>query len=128
MTLFEYIMDKKSGRNGANMDFKRLNEPQNLTNELKEKYYNRGMNIGGVAGIKEGNIYGSARDIGNFAAGYMAGSRGLSWTAARAGFDGYESIERKTFRMEHSVTRTAEWLGWKKGFWTKGFKKCLNLK
>ena len=36
-------------------------------------------------------IFTSARDVGNIAAGYIAGINGMSWKASRTAFDAYQS-------------------------------------
>ena len=37
-------------------------------------------------------VYATARDAGNYSAGYIAGINDLSWGAARAGFNGLELL------------------------------------
>lgn len=38
-------------------------------------------------------VYASARDIGNIAAGFIAGVNGLSWGISRMAFDALESFQ-----------------------------------
>jgi|GEM_PF-1577544 len=52
----------------------------------------RGMPIGTNNGE---TIFASARDIGNVAAGYVAGYNGLTWDNTRMFFDGYQTISDK---------------------------------
>ena len=52
----------------------------------------RGMPIGTNNGE---TIFASARDIGNVAAGYVAGYNGLTWNNTRMFFDGYQTISDK---------------------------------
>jgi hypothetical protein len=48
-------------------------------------------------------IFASARDIGNIAAGVVAGRSGLGWGAARLGLDGLESYENGRFTRESTT-------------------------
>lgn len=129
MTLGEYVFNKETGgHSNGEMDFKTANMPSGLNKEERTKYQYRGMRVDGVAGIGEGNVYGSARDIGNYAAGYMAGSRGLSWFVTRVGFDAYQSIGTKSIQRESIVSRTPQKMGYWYGFRTSGYKLMLNIK
>ena len=102
ITLPDYV-DK--ARNDHPYDFK-------VTNGKGEKHEGietyRGMLIKGHDG---NNIYASARDVGNIAAGMIAAKNGLSWTDARLGFDGYQSWHDRKFKMEGISTQNAEWYG-----------------
>lgn len=61
-------------------------------------------------------------------AGYVAAISGLSWVAARIGFDGYQSITSKGPKIEGISTRNAEYYGWKLGYNnTTTFQKVDNL-
>ena len=96
--------------NGGKYDFKVTNgEEKNYEND---KFY-RGMPIGMTADGKQ--IYSSARDIGNIAAGFVAGANGMSWTASRVAFDAYQSKTDRTFSVESASTRNAEYYGWRIG-------------
>jgi len=66
---------------------------------------------------KRGNkvIYGSARDVGNVAAGHMAGVHGIPWKLARKAFDGLESHQNDQASIEGITTQNAQFLGWKMG-------------
>ena len=79
----------------------------------------RGMSLG------EGVIT-SARDVGNFAAGYIAGYNGIPYTISRLAYDSYQTYtDNKTsidnggglvgFRIEKKSTRSAQFLGWRMG-------------
>jgi hypothetical protein len=59
--------------------------------------------------------FASARDIGNVAAGYMAGNNGLSWSSARTAFDARESYQQGKFAIEGSPTQRAERVGYNAG-------------
>lgn len=68
----------------------------------------RGMPIG-VTGTGQ-RVITSARDVGNIAAGYIAGVNGMSWIASRIAFDGYQG------GIEGISTRNAEYYGWRIGY------------
>ncbi len=57
-------------------------------------------------------VYSSARDIGNIAAGYVAGANGMSWVASRIAFDAYQSKVSGRLTTEGISTRNAEYFGW----------------
>ena len=61
-------------------------------------------------------IYSSARDIGNIAAGYIAGSNGISWGAARIAFDILQSKQDKRFSIEGISSKNAQYFGWCLGY------------
>ena len=64
----------------------------------------------------------SARDIGNIAAGYVAGINGMPWGATRIAFDVYQG------GMEGKSTRNAEYYGWRLGNYnTTSSQKISNL-
>ena len=89
-------------------DFKRTNGTNNVLFSKNEEFY-RGMPIGMENGLP---IWASARDIGNIAAGYMAGSNGISWEASRLAFDALESLKMKKVSVELSSTQYAQKLGY----------------
>jgi hypothetical protein len=53
-------------------------------------------------------VIASARDIGNFGAGYIAGNNGLTWGTARLGFDALQSKQQGTFATEGQTTQMAQ--------------------
>ncbi|KIC62102.1 RHS repeat-associated core domain-containing protein [Chryseobacterium taiwanense] len=65
-------------------DFKRNGDPNNNDRENHHR--------GSIFGKKSDGtlVFASARDAGNYSAGYIAGLKGLSWEDARFGFDGLE--------------------------------------
>jgi len=82
-SLFSYMPE---GLNGKKYDFK----DRGIGGGDNEQIYrHRGMPLG----VDEnGNkIFGTARDVGNYAAGYIAGKNALSWREARFGFDALQS-------------------------------------
>lgn len=67
----------------------------------------------------------SARDIGNYSAGYMAGISGQSWDASRAAFDALESVQRRGFSTEAMVSQAAEKAGFDRGhkkYWQQQYE------
>ena len=79
-SLIYYIFNASGGKK---YDFK-TNGTGDTGNTI---YHNRGMKM-----TADGKTYiASARDIGNFAAGYIAGKNGMSWRLARLGFDTLET-------------------------------------
>lgn len=90
----------------------------NMTSDRNKDQY-RGMPVGHE---KDGKIIiSSARDIGNWAAGYVAGVNGVSWGIARVAFDTYEMFSNKRLGIEELSTVNAEFLGWQEGIrlWNK---------
>ena len=82
-SLFSYMPE---GLNGKKYDFKDRGIGEGDNEQI---YRHRGMPLG----VDEnGNkIFGTARDVGNYAAGYIAGKNALSWREARFGFDALQS-------------------------------------
>lgn len=72
---------------GNKYDFKRSGDPDNND----RNYHHRGSlwstNSDGT------KVFGTARDAGNFAAGYISGLNNLSWGASRLGFDVLELLK-----------------------------------
>jgi RHS repeat-associated protein len=120
--LYDYITN---ARNGHKYDFKVTNGKNVSTYGAKYDVY-RGMPIN--KGTNGRNVYASARDVGNIAAGYVAGANGIGWLSSRAAFDGYQvysNISRKSsildirltdFRRESKSSRIPEYYGWIRGF------------
>ena len=105
-TLLYYIFN---GGNGKEYDFKALGIEKILpaTTAKKSLYHYRGMIITDNTGNK---VFASARDVGNYAAGFISGRCGyLSWNMARLAFDFYNGSS------EPSVTQRAEWEGYLAG-------------
>ena len=97
--------------NGEKYDFKSLGYKKG---DNKELYQNRGMPLNGIPGVSsETPIYGTARDVGNYAAGMVAAKNGLDWGTARMGFDGYQSYKSGRLATESTVTQSAQYLGFK---------------
>jgi hypothetical protein len=109
-SLGKYIAN---ARNGEPYDFKDRGINDRPEGTTKDQYRYRGMpfNAGGSK-----TTYGSARDFGNFGAGFMAGKNGMNWRDARLGFDGLQSWKDKTISIEGKLTQQAERAGFKLGF------------
>lgn len=80
-------------------------------------------------------VYGSARDVGNVAAGYVAGRSGLSWAMTRAGCDAYQVMMNYKNHNNHKQNRlvregksstSAQFLGWQKSGRSEMFKGLPN--
>ena len=110
--LFSYMYN---ARNGKKYDFKDIGKGDKKGDDLN-KHRHRGMSLGSNT---DGNkIFGSARDVGNYAAGYVAGKNGLYWGEARLGFDVYQSWKSKKICSEGYATQAAQSLGFSAGFVT----------
>ena len=117
ITLDDYI-DK--ARNNRPYDFKVTNGSESVVS-TDLKYVYRGMSIGKTAFGQE--IYTSARDIGNIAAGIVAAKNGISWGDARIAFDVYQG------GREGISTQNAEYYGWSQTYThINGITEMSNLR
>jgi RHS repeat-associated protein len=82
--LFDYV---GSAKGGEPLDFKTRGMPHGLTRKGKTQYSYRGMSFNGKVA--------SARDVGNYAAGYVAGVHGFGWDSSRFAFDALETKQVK---------------------------------
>ena len=131
-------MQNNSGRNFLN-DF--VSSPPdiitymiNATNNKKYDFkVTNGDNTHQYSGIEHyrgmplwDGIITSARDVGNIAAGYIAGYNGIPYSASRFAFDFLQtytdnkiSIEKGAgfvgWKIEEATTRNAQFLGWRLG-------------
>jgi RHS repeat-associated protein len=94
---------------GEKYDFKSRGDVKGADNTAN---HYRGMPL---KDVDENTVYGSARDIGNYGAGYVAGKAGLDWKTARMGFDLLESYQNGRLSTEAMVTQRAERLGYNVG-------------
>jgi RHS repeat-associated protein len=110
--LLEYIPNATTTSKKYNFKIRGGNNEQN---------HYRGVSIKDYHGNA---VYASARDVGNYGAGYVAGREGLIWEVARFGFDGYQTwTDNKNntswtqFRLsfEGKTTRSAERKGYNAG-------------
>lgn len=114
-----YYMINATG--SGKYDFKTRGMDENSNDEMKNQYKYRGVLFQGVRGFSQGSdggrtTFASARDIGNVAAGYVAGSKGLSWGMSRIGFDGLQSVQGGNWRtgkwqVKGQPTQRAERVG-----------------
>ena len=111
VSLMGYMMNAVP--NGI-FDFKKTNGSFGVIyNDVKDFY--RGMPIGSIA--NGAAMIASARDIGNMVAGYVAGIRGISWSAARTAFDTLELLQQKGAKTkEGNSTQDAQKYGWSIGY------------
>ncbi|HEY4785682.1 MAG TPA: RHS repeat-associated core domain-containing protein, partial [Bacteroidales bacterium] len=108
-SLVDYMPNATGGKP---LDFKRTNGTDRPIYITPEEFY-RGMPI---LDKKNGKpIFASARDVGNIAAGIVAGRAGLDWNTARLGLDGLESIQQGRFAIESSSTQYGQRLGFRIG-------------
>ena len=73
-------------------------------------------------------IFGSARDVGNYAAGYAAGKNGLSWSLTRLGFDIFQSKTSRKLVQEGQESQAAQIKGFDDGraYWKQMMQKCAE--
>ena len=121
-SLISYI---PNGGNGKKYDFKDIGNDGRQGNDLVT-YHHRGMQLGTTQG---GNRrFGSARDVGNYAAGYAAGKNGLSWSLTRLGFDGFQSKTSGKLVQEWPESQAAQIKGFADGsaYWKQMMQKCAE--
>jgi hypothetical protein len=119
LSLTNYMSNATGGKP---LDFKSRGV-ENVPEGQQVQYEYRGMPLNGVTEIvgsdgKGTTVYGSARDVGNVGAGYVAGRNGLLWEEARAGFDALETLQHMpTLRIwtEGQPTQRAQRVGWDNG-------------
>ena len=109
-----------NGKGNEQYDFK-TNGPNGETNwmngnvpdDQKTQYTYRGVLFSVDTGDKTDNVgvVASARDIGNFGAGYIAGNNGLTWDTARLGFDALQSKQEGKLSTEGKPTQQAQKVG-----------------
>ncbi|WP_277639211.1 RHS repeat domain-containing protein [Bacteroides graminisolvens] len=97
---------------GEKYDFKREGTEKGDGNYNNTQYHYRGMPLKDANG---NTVYGSARDVGNYGAGYVAGKTGLSWSTARAGFDALESYQKGHLSTEGLPSQRAQRAGYNEG-------------
>jgi len=106
-SLLEYI---PNARNNKLYDFKvsngGLQSPNKEPNSVLFMY--RGMPTGYY--YKNIPIYSSARDIGNIAAGFVAGVHGINWKMTRFAFDSYQYLTDGCLEGISSIN--AQQIGW----------------
>jgi hypothetical protein len=90
----------------------------NVPDSEKAQYPYRGVLFSVDTGNKIDNVtvVASARDVGNFGAGYIAGNNGLTWGTARLGYDALQSNQQGTFTTEGQTTQQAQRVGHNVGY------------
>lgn len=96
-------------RNEGIYDFKHQGYDASVQKPLDHYYRGMPFYLNVVSGSP---VYASARDIGNFAAGYIVGVNGLPWKIARVGFDAYQSSRSGKLTGEGVSTRNAQRAGY----------------
>lgn len=125
-----------NAKGGEKYDFKRLDRMGFPYTEAEFNYddvdyHYRGMPLNGLTGTNlEPNLFGSARDVGNFAAGYIAGRHHLTWEASRLGFEALQKYQqRNLFADEEGLSsQMAQFAGWKFGrtMFQKAYDRSLK--
>ncbi len=104
--LFEYMLNATDGKE---YDFKRGGDP----NSKDRNFHHRGsIWETKTDGTK---VFGTARDVGNFAAGYLAASKGIGYSFARGAFDLFEQKFMPWKPGEGPQSTRAQELGHKAG-------------
>ena len=80
-----------------------------LSDDELTKYIYRGMPIK----LDNTTLIFSGRDVGNFAAGYISGKKGVSWQETRWGFDLYQQIKNPANPIEGMTSQLAQIKGYK---------------
>lgn len=86
-----------------------------MTNGIEggnETNYYRGMPFQTDHGV---TAFASARDIGNYAAGRVAGRSNFSWSFTRVCFDTYQLIKSRKFEREPPISTIPQYLDWANG-------------
>ncbi len=102
-SLFSYMYNATEGEK---YDFKRLDENGVPLSKDDSRFQDRNYHHrGSVFGTdSNGNtIYASARDFGNYGAGYIAGVNDLGWNISRVAFNGLEQITSANSEGQQSV-------------------------
>ena len=114
-----YYMSNATG--GQKYDFKTIGI-NNRGNMSIKQYLYRGMPFTDENGNR---FIASARDIGNYSAGYMAGISGQGWEASRVAFDALESVQMRKCATEAMVSQAAEKAGFDRGhkkYWQQQYE------
>jgi RHS repeat-associated protein len=115
-----------NAKGGEKYDFKALGtKPDGMTSD---QYNNRGMPIKDANG---NTVYGSARDVGNYGAGYVVGNSDISWGAARTVFDALQTYQDGSWKQgkwstEGMPSQSAQRLGFGAGKLQHSLKSRSN--
>lgn len=109
-----------NARHGGKYDFKTIGGKS-------DKNTNRGMPVN----VDGETVFASARDVGNYAAGYVSGRKGLSWTMARCGFDGYQTgilnAIKGNWTSESMNSQAAQRVGFNAGMHQRKNDICFKM-
>lgn len=107
----------KNATNNQHYDFK-ARDKENKGDMSLNQYHHRGRPLEKDKNGK--TVYGTARDVGNYGAGYVTGKNGLGWLETRLGFDGYQIISdiknRRSIGVEGHESQKAQFKGWLDGY------------
>lgn len=106
--LIYYMLNATGGRK---YDFKQRGAIKNTPSYQSVEYNYRGM----IVDVNGRESIASARDIGNYAAGYVAGINGFGWKESRLVFDGLESWQQRKWSKEGTPTQKAQFEGFRYG-------------
>jgi RHS repeat-associated protein len=102
-----------NAKRGQQYDFKRTNGTVSEIYSQEVDFY-RGMPV--QTEKDRTKVYTSARDVGNIAAGYIAGAYGIPWAEARKEFDKLQSAQDGRSSVEGMSTQNAQRVGWETGY------------
>ena len=102
-----------NARKGHKYDFKNNDDKNKSHDDNKNERNYRGMPI---RLPDKGTTFISARDLGNYAAGYVWGYHGNNWISTRMAFDAYQIYDSQKLKVEGVSSQNAQKEGWKKGF------------
>lgn len=105
---------------GEQYDFKRQGIEDRPDGQTEVQHMYRAMPIDGTTGLPSSSAgwlptIATAGDVGNIAAGYVAGDNGLKWQQARFGFDALQSWQSSGPSREIQTTQKAERVGYNLG-------------
>lgn len=108
----EYISEYRRNGDNNRFNYKDIGKPGGLVPSEELKYRYRGSQI-------SPGVYVSARDVGNIAAGYIAGMDGFGWHESRFAFELKEKLQHGSIfssAKEAIQTVIAEKYGWEMGY------------
>lgn len=114
--LFSYMMNATGGEK---YDFKKKGLADQPKGTDMLVYEARGMSGDGITGMSNNSgvpLILTARDVGNIAAGYVAGENGFTWGQSRVALDGLETAQQVkqghwAWTKEESATQGAQRVG-----------------
>ena len=110
------------------LDFKKRGIA-NRGKQSVDQYMYRGMPFKD----QDGRIYyATARDIGNYSAGYVAGTAGQGWVASRKAFDALESLQqgipsKEAMQKRLVITEELKYTGKNNTMYREFYNKGVNI-